>query len=81
MTWKEIDTEIPGEMESWENMQNGEVLTIERRGGLRSDVNFQVVTLPENWENDNQVIDLIDTTQSFHEATVVANAYRKGESE
>lgn len=80
MTWKEITTGIAGEMESWQNMRNGEVLTIEKRGGLRSDVNYQVVTLPENWEDDNQVIDLIDTTQSFHEATIVANSYRKEET-
>ena len=79
MTWKEITTGIAGEMESWQNMRTGEVLSIEKLSSLRSDTRYQVVTLPENWENDNQVISLIDTTRSFHEATIVANSYRKEE--
>ena len=77
MTWKEVTTGIAGEMESWQNMRNGEVLSIEKVSRSR----YQVITLPENWKDDNQVIELIDTTETLSQATVAAEAYRKGESE
>lgn len=83
-SWREIETDLPNERESWQNCRNGLVVSIERdhsaeHYGYSRSRAFQVVTLPSNYADDNQVIGLVGKALDEEQAAEVARRYRAAE--
>ena len=54
--WTEIEPEFDYQRQTFQRRRDGLVLAIERQGSS----NHNIVTLPENYYQDNQVIDYVE---------------------
>jgi len=75
--WFEMENIEPYMEQAWQNRVNGEVLSLEKVGPDT----FTVVTLPENFKDDNQPIKELAREKSRSMATGTALGYiRNGEA-
>lgn len=58
---------------AWQNRENGKVLSLEKKGPGH----FDVVTLPQNFRDDNQIIESIADGVSREDAMGAAQGFMK----
>lgn len=79
MTWVEADPPYPSfQYEMWENMENAQVLVVEReRGGPTVDeTKYRTVVLRPNHEENPEPVYVVEENADLHTATRRAREYR-----
>jgi len=64
--WSEMDTEFEQQLQAFQRRRDGLVVSVEKH--TSPDGEYSVVTLPENFVDDNSVIDWITDNDSRTEA-------------
>ena len=79
MAESEVDKWLPlkrlesYQVQAWQNRENGKVLSLEQKGPDH----YDVVTLPENFRQDNQVIEVVEEGVSYEKAIGAAEGFKK----
>ena len=69
--WTEIEPKFESQRQAFQRRRDNLVVSIEREGMSC----FNVVTLPENFDQDNQVIDCIELGVELEDAVETARAF------
>ena len=69
--WTEVEPEFEFQRQTFQRGRDGLVVSIEREGMSC----HNVVTLPENYDQDNQVIDCIQLGAELEDAVETARAF------
>ena len=74
-TWTEIDTAFDQQLAAFQRRRDGLVLSIEEGTVSRRKGRYSVVTLPQNFRDDNCVIDQVWTGDDRDRASEAAEEY------
>lgn len=69
--WLQLKNTEPYQHKAWQNRENGKVLSLEQKGPYT----YDVVTLPQNFRDDNQVIEVVIEGVDFQAAIGAAEGY------